>query len=243
MNIKELPFEERPREKLASFGPQFLSTSELLAILLRTGTKDKSALHLANELLFDSEDGLVFLSECTLQELAAVKGIGTTKACQILAAVELGKRIVTRRPKNQLSIDSPESIAALFLGRLRDKRTECFKALLLGSKGDIIAVEDIAEGDMNCVTIKPREVFHKAIRRNAAMIVLVHNHPSGSPLPSQDDIRTTKRLAAAGEVLGIRVIDHIIIGDGTYVSLGERGLLQAENIQQRNKDSLQKKKK
>jgi len=225
MIMKDLPLEERPREKMIANGPEHLSNSELLAILIRTGTKNKSALNLANEVLIIENGGLAFLARCTLEELAGQKGIGMVKACQISAAVELGKRICVRQAEPRISVNNPESIADLFMNSLRDKQKEFFRVLLLNARGEIISIDEVAVGDLVSTVVHPREVFSKAVRRSAASVVLVHNHPSGSPLPSSADIATTKQLTEAGQILGIKVVDHIIIGDGSYLSFAQKGLL------------------
>ncbi len=225
MIIKELPASERPREKMIEMGPEYLSNSELIAILLATGTQERSAVAVADELIFTGGRGLEFLAECTLEELSGIKGIGTAKACRIAAAVELGRRLSERKAGQRINVSSPDSIAALFMDRLRDKKKEFFKILLLNSKADVISIEDMAVGDLSHAIVHPREVFSIAVRKSAAAVIVVHNHPSGSPAPSRDDIETTKKLAEAGELLGIRVLDHIIIGDGRYCSFREKNLL------------------
>ena len=225
MFIKELPLSERPREKMLSRGASCLSNSELLAVLLRTGTKDKSALRLAEEILSLRNSGILFLSECTPEELAGVKGIGQAKACQILAGVELGRRIATRPRESRAVVNSPKSIVALYMEEMRYYKKEVFNVLLINTKGEIMGTDKIAVGDLSSTVIHPREVYLSAVKRSAAAVAFVHNHPSGDPTPSSEDITTTQKLVDAGKIIGISVWDHIIIGDGKYVSFREEQLI------------------
>ncbi len=222
MLIRDIPQAERPREKLLERGPEYLTNSELLAAIIGTGTRNMSAVAIADRILFTDARGLAFLTECTPGELAAIDGVGTAKACQIKAAVELGRRISERRAAGKVNADNPASVAALFMDRLRDKQKEFFKVLLLNSKAEVISSEDMAVGDLSRAAVHPREVFNIAVRKSAAAIVLVHNHPSGSPEPSDSDREMTAAMAAAGKILGIKVVDHIIIGDGVYYSFREK---------------------
>lgn len=225
MNMKAMPQEERPREKLLFQGKEFLSNSELLAILLRTGSREKSVLSLAQEILTMNEDGILFLEGCSPEELSQIRGIGTAKACQILSAIELGKRIATHPRKNQMEITNPDDIVQLFMEKMRYYKKEHFKVLLINAKGQIIEETETSIGDLCSTLIHPREVFCQAVKRSAASVLFVHNHPSGDPQPSNQDIETTKRLMEAAEILGIHVLDHIIIGDGRYISLKSKGLM------------------
>lgn len=225
MNMKRLPPEERPREKLLFYGKEMLSSAELLAILLRTGTKSQSALELAHEILTLDERGILFLENCSPEELSAVKGMGKAKACQILAAIELGKRVATHPRKVKNEIANPDDIVQLFMEKMRYYKKEHFKILLINAKGKIMEETDISIGDLCSTLIHPREVFCQAVKRSAASVVFVHNHPSGDPQPSRQDLETTSRLVKAADILGIKVLDHIIIGDGTYISLKSRGLM------------------
>lgn len=225
MNIKGLPKEERPREKLLFQGKEALSTAELLAILLRSGTKDQSAIGLAQEILALDKDGILFLETCSPEELAAVKGIGTAKACQLLAAVELGKRVATHPKKIKAEIANPDDIVQLFMEKMRYYKKEHFNVLLINAKGRIMEETEVSVGDLCSTLIHPREVFCQAVKRSAASVVLVHNHPSGDPEPSLQDIETTKRLVEAAGILGIHVLDHIIIGDDRYISLKSEGIM------------------
>ena len=223
MKIKNLPAEERPLEKSWSQGVASLSNGELLALLINSGTRDKSALALAEEVLARDESGLAYLGASTMQELMTVPGIGRAKAARIMAAVELGKRLARRPARNNGRIESDEDVARLFMEELRDQKKEIFKALLLDSKGGVICAETVSVGELTSTLVHPREVFSQAVRKSAAAVVFVHNHPSGDPSPSREDLQTTDRLVACGELLGIKVIDHLIIGDGKYISIRSLG--------------------
>lgn len=225
MKINNLPQEERPREKLLGKGKEYLSNSELIAIILGNGTKDKSAIALASELLSLDKSGISFLGECTPEELQEVKGMGKAKTCQLLAAVELGKRISAAPRTERLSISSPEDIVSMFMEEMRYYKKEFFKVLLINVKGEIIEQDIVSVGDLSSAVVHPREVFTRAVRRSAAAVVLVHNHPSGNAAPSNEDIETTKRLVEAGRLMGINVLDHIIIGDGMYTSFKSEGMI------------------
>lgn len=225
MFIKELPLEERPREKMMAAGAETLSNSELLAILLRTGTREKSAVRLAEEILSMERKGILFLTECVPEDLASIKGIGTAKACQILAAIQLGKRIATKPREKKHQVNNPDTIAELFMEELRYYKKEVFHVLMLNTKGEVLGVDKTFVGDLCSTVIHPREVFLPAIRKSAAAVAFVHNHPSGDPTPSKDDIDTTKKLVEAGRILGIQVWDHLVIGDGKYISFREKQLI------------------
>lgn len=225
MRIKRLPVEERPREKLIYSGKESLTNAELLAIILRTGTKEKSALELAQEVIALNDEGLISLGECTPEELAEVKGIGKAKICQVLAAVELGRRTAALPRKERIAIGCPQDIARIFMERMRYYQEEHFCILLLDTKGKIIEENEISIGDLSSAPVHPREVFKPAIRRSAAAIALIHNHPSGDPSPSSEDLAITERLVEAAEIVGIKVVDHVIMGDGEYISLKSEGLM------------------
>jgi len=223
--MKELPLEERPREKLIQFGSGALSNAELLAILIGTGTRDASAIMLANRILSLEEKGISYLTVCLPEELSSIPGMGMAKSCQIIAAIELGKRIATKPKEKRVNIKSPNEVASLFLEEMRYLKKEYFKVLLLNTKNEIITIENISVGSLNSSLVHPREVFCNAVKKNACSMIAVHNHPSGNPEPSQTDIDITRRLVEAGEILGIKVLDHLIIGDGIYVSLKEKLLM------------------
>lgn len=225
MNIRRLPKEEKPREKLLKEGKEKLSATEILAIIIGSGTGGKSALELASEVLAVDKEGIRFLAHCRPEELLNIKGIGKAKACEILAAVELGKRIATAPRDETVRIESSSDIADIFMEKMRYYKKEHFMSLMINAKGEIIEETEVSVGDLCSSTTHPREVFVDAVRRSAGSVVFVHNHPSGDPTPSDMDIVTTKRLMEAGELLGIPVLDHIVIGDGCYVSMRAKGMI------------------
>lgn len=221
VTIKELPEEERPRERLVRYGPSALSNAELLAILLRVGTRNESALSLAYKIL-KQQEGLRFLTNCTVQELGSINGIGQAKAAQLKAALELGKRVSAFEKESDKYIKCPQDVASLLMEEMRYLKKEYMKLILLNVKCSVIAVEDISIGNLNTSIVHPREVYIPAIKKSSASIIMVHNHPSGDPTPSSEDVSITKRVAEAGKIIGIELVDHIIIGDGRYVSLREK---------------------
>lgn len=223
--IKELPMTERPREKLYINGPEALSNEELIAIIIRTGNKNDSAIDLARKILSRDNRGLISLRDTTLQELMEIKGVGECKAAQILAAIELGKRINYKDALNKVKINEPTTIANLYMDEMRYLQKEHFKVLLLDTKNQIIVTEEISVGTLNASIVHPRDVFKVAIKRNANSIILIHNHPSGDPTPSNEDINITNRLIDSGNLIGIKVLDHIIIGDNRYISFKEKNLI------------------
>lgn len=227
MKIKSLPRDERPVEKTICKGASALSNSELLAILLGSGTRDKSAIRLAEDIISKEQSGISYLAESSAQELMSISGIGQSKAARIMAAVELGKRISTTPRVKRMGVESSDDIARLFIEDMRYEKREVFKALLLNPRGEIISIETVSVGELTSTLVHPREVFSQAVKKSAAGIVFVHNHPSGNPEPSQEDINTTQRLVACGKLLGIVVIDHIIIGDGRYCSMQSLDLLDS----------------
>lgn len=225
--IKDIPQEERPRERLLRYGAQVLSDAELLAVLIRTGTRSESALVLAQRILKGDggKNGLTYVIDATVEELSKIKGIGTAKAVQIKAAVELGRRISSYSGRQQVTITSPLDVKDLLMEEMRFLEKEHFKAILLNTKNHVISIEDISIGSLNSSIVHPREVFKPAIKRSSASVILVHNHPSGDPTPSREDIEVTSRLVNAGNVLGIAVLDHVIIGNNSILSLKEQGLM------------------
>ncbi len=225
MSIKKLPETERPREKMLLYGSSSLSLSELLAVIIRTGDREKTATTLSDEIISFQDDGIKFLADCTPNELMEIKGVGKAKACQIVAAIELGKRIATRKRNNFDNVNSPEKVSKIFMEEMRYYQKEHFNAVLLDTKGKVIAVENISIGDLNSTLVHPREVFKNAVKKSASSIILVHNHPSGDPEPSGEDIEITTRLQEAGNIIGIKVLDHIIIGDGEFKSLKSENLI------------------
>ncbi|HQE67573.1 MAG TPA: DNA repair protein RadC [Bacillota bacterium] len=221
--IKDLPEEERPRERLTRYGASVLSNAELLAILLRTGTKEESAISLAHRILVQ-EQGLRYLADINVEQLSAINGIGKAKAAQIKAAIELGKRLAAFEPGADKPLKCPQDVAALLMEEMRYLKKEHMKLVLLNVKCNLISVEEISVGSLNASIVHPREVFNPAIRKSSASIIMVHNHPSGDPSPSSEDVSITARIAEAGKLIGIELVDHIIIGDGKYISMKEKGL-------------------
>jgi DNA repair protein RadC len=225
--IKELPQEERPREKMLTKGAQALSNADLLAILLRTGTKNDSVLRVAERLLKKYEDmGIAALSGLGPQEISKIKGIGPAKAVTVAAAIELGKRLNGGISAERVIIRSPQDAANLLMARLRYETREHFIVLLLSTKSHVLATPTISIGSLNASIVHPRELFREVINHSAASIILAHNHPSGDPTPSSEDIGLTRKLVDAGKILEIPVLDHIIIGDNKYVSLKEKGIIE-----------------
>lgn len=224
LKMKEVPKEERPRERMLKYGEAQLSNQELLAILLATGTRNESAMGLANRVIMHFE-GLKYLSEATIEELTAIKGIGNAKGIGILAALELGKRINQYKPAAPYIIRSPEDGADYVMEEMRNLNQEHLVALFLNTKNQIIHQQTIFIGSLNASIVHPREIFREAVKRSAASIICAHNHPSGDPTPSQEDIHVTRRLVEAGNIMGIHLVDHLIIGDNTFISLKEKGYL------------------
>ncbi len=220
--VSEWPEYERPRERLAASGPRNLADSELLAILLRTGNRNESALALAKRLL-TTFDGIPGLSRQLIADLSKVKGVGLAKGAQVLAALELGRRLAERSLVPEEAIRSGESVYRILGPRLREERKESFWVLLLDQKHRLRKSERISEGTLSMTPVHPREAFSPAIRESAAAVIFVHNHPSGDPEPSPDDWSLTTRLVECGRLLGIRVLDHVVVGDHAWVSLRDRG--------------------
>lgn len=224
ITVKEMALEERPREKMLSNGEKSLSNAELLAIILRTGTKKQSVLELANYILNKDSQGIRWLKDITVQELCEIDGIGISKATQIKAALELGIRISSAKP-TKYKVTNPWDIYKYYMESLRYLNKEIFKIILLNTKNEIICDIDVSVGTLNMSLVHPREVFREAIKRNSNNIILMHNHPSGNIEPSNEDKKVTLRLIKCGELIGIEVIDHIIIGDGLYYSFKENMII------------------
>lgn len=220
--IRDVPIQERPRERLIREGPSALSTQEIIAILLRTGTRNESALQLAAKVL-RAFDGLKLLKDATVEEFCQIKGIKEAKAVELVAAIELGKRIHSAHVYDRYVIRSPEDASNYVMEEMRFLKQEHFVALYLNAKNEVIHRQTLFIGSLNASIVHPREVFKEALRRSACSLICVHNHPSGNPEPSREDIEVTKRLFEAGKIIGIEMLDHLIIGDRKYVSLKERG--------------------
>ncbi|WP_164668476.1 RadC family protein [Virgibacillus doumboii] len=222
--IKDVPKEDRPRERLIKLGSSNLSNQELLAILLGSGTKDESVMTLSNRVLMHFE-GLNLLKDATIEELTAIKGIGTAKGVLLLSALELGRRLSQYKPNEKYVIRSPEDGADYVMEEMRGLNQEHFVVLFLNTKNQIIHRQTIFIGSLNASIVHPREVFREAVKRSAASIICAHNHPSGDPSPSQEDIHVTRRLVESGKMIGIELLDHLVIGDRKFVSLKEKGYL------------------
>ena len=222
--IHHWPESERPRERLLKDGPESLSDAQLMAILLRVGRRESSAIQVAMELL-QQLGGLQGLANRGTEELCQVPGVGPAKAAQVRAAIELGKRVLSAPLSTGMRIGSSADLFKHYYPLLRDMRQEVFKTILLDAKHTVIRDTTVSEGSLTLSIVHPREVFSLAIREAAAAVIFLHNHPSGDPQPSTEDRDLTRRLVAAGELLGIQVLDHLIIGDNRYVSFADQGWL------------------
>ena len=225
--MKDLPQEIRPYEKCIAHGATSLSDAELLAILLRTGTKDESSLTLAYRILSEctGDSNLSALCRINSDKLTKIKGVGKVKAVQILAAVELGRRLMTATRKEAITFTKPERIAAYFMPRLKDQKKETVWIMLLDGKCRLLHEEKVFEGTVKSSIISPREIFISALEKESVYLFLIHNHPSGDPTPSNEDFAVTRRIRDCGKLLGVELLDHIIVGDQTYVSFNEAGFM------------------
>ena len=220
LTIHDLPSRERPRERLRQYGAASLSNSELLAIILRTGTPKENVLNLATRLLTRFR-GLGGLDQAAFDELCAEAGIGEAKAAQLKAALELGRRLGSLQPEDRAIIQSPQAVLNLLSAEMSFLGQEHMRVLLLDTRNRLVEIDEVYKGSVNTAVIRAAEVFRGAVRQNCPAIIIVHNHPSGDPTPSTDDIAVTKQLVAAGKLLDIDVLDHIIIAQQGYVSLRE----------------------
>lgn len=221
--IHDMPNEERPRERLERHGAEALSTPEVLAILLRTGSKGENVLALATRLLIEF-GGLGGLVRASFSQLASVRGIGKAKAAQLKAGLEVGRRLQIAAPEERVQISSPADAANLLMVEMGYLEQEHLRLLLLDTKNRVLASPTVYKGNVNTSVIRIAEIFREAIRHNSTALIIAHNHPSGDPSPSPEDVRITRQLVEAGSLLGIDVLDHLVIGQGRYVSLKERGL-------------------
>ncbi|MFC7684530.1 DNA repair protein RadC [Ureibacillus sp. GCM10028918] len=224
LKIRDVHVDDRPRERLIRQGAQSLSNQELIAILLRTGTKQESVLTLANRVLNNFEK-LHELKHATIEEIISIKGIGEAKAVQLLAAIELGRRLSQKQVDERFTIRSPQDAATFLMPEMSSLQQEHFVVLFLNVKNQVLHKQTIFIGSLNSSIVHPREIFREAVKRSAASIICSHNHPSGNATPSPEDIEVTKRLQEAGYIIGIELIDHVIIGDHQFISLKEKGYM------------------
>lgn len=221
MKIKDLPDLERPYEKLESYGVSNLSNAELLAIIIKTGTKELTSVQIAQQILAKDVNklGISFLKDISIEEMQQIKGIGRVKAIQLKAVLELSKRIAMPINIKYQKVITPEHVSEIVMSDLKDQKQEIIKTLLLNNKNNLIRIVTNSIGGLNSNIIEPREIFKEPIKASAAKIILVHNHPSGDPTPSRSDIDFTKRICVLADMLGIELLDHIIIGDNNFYSL------------------------
>jgi DNA repair protein RadC len=224
LRIMDLPESERPQEKLLRYGAETLSNSELLAIILRTGSCNENIINLSSRILMEAGGLNGLLSFCS-EEFLLIKGIGKTKAAQMLALGEISQRFKSFKSGDEYKISQPKDAADLLMESMRHLKHECLKLIMLNTKNIVIAIKDVSVGSLNSSIVHPRELFREAIRRSSASIIISHNHPSGDPTPSSEDTNLTHRIKECGKLIGIELLDHIIIGDGCYVSLKEKGIL------------------
>ena len=226
MQIKDLPENERPQEKLMYRGAGALSNSELLALVIRTGTNEKSAIQLAEEVIAYASDNSGGLGRIEAGELINIDGIGTAKACSIIAALELSKRVMSGSVRETpLRLSSGNEVASLLAEEMMYERREIFMSINLNTKLEIESKSVISIGNLDTAPVHPREVFGPAVRRGAAAVIVAHNHPSGDPTPSEEDFIVTDRLLEASQIIGIKLIDHVIVGNGSFYSMKAEGHL------------------
>ena len=222
--VRDLPKPERPRERLQKVGPENLSVQELLALVIGRGIPKKSVMMIAQELI--SRFGNVqAISRATLEELSQIKGIGIAKAAQIKACFELARRENLDTVEENFDVKSPEAVFKLINSSIKDKAKEHFKLILLNSRNKKIGISPISTGTLTTSLVHPREVFKEALSHSAASVILAHNHPSGDPEPSEDDLKITRKLVESGKILGVEVLDHMIIGKDKFYSFREKGLI------------------
>ncbi|MGL5086219.1 MAG: RadC family protein [Clostridium sp.] len=225
VRISDIPENERPIEKMLINGPERLNDAELLAIILRTGVRGENIISLSTRLLSEVE-GLDGLLSSNYNDMTNIKGIKKTKASQLIAMIELFSRFKTLRGQRvNFKISSPKNIASMLMNEMTDLNQEVLKLIMLNTKNEVIGIKDVFKGSLNTSIVHPREIFREAIKRNSASIIICHNHPSGDPTPSKEDINITIRLKECSSIMGIELLDHIIIGNTKFVSLKEKGIL------------------
>lgn len=223
--MKELPESEKPYEKFLKNGAEGLSDAELLAIILRNGSRQKTALQLAQEILCSKQQSLLNLNQLSLNELVKISGIGQVKAIQLKCIAELAKRIAATTYQKSIQVDEPKTIASYYMEQLRHDTKEKLLLAMFDAKNRFLGDEVLSIGTVNSSLVSPREIYLKALQSQAVNIIILHNHPSGDPTPSDEDYRTTLRVSECGNMLGIFLADHIIIGDNSYISFREKGIL------------------
>jgi len=228
MKIKDIPTDDRPYERCLREGPEGLSDAELLSIIIRTGSRESNSLDLASDILALNypKDGILGLLHLSLPELMSIKGVGKVKGIQLICVGELSRRIWKRKcMEHPVSFRDPQSVAGYYQEEMRHLSQEQFHVMLFNTKQVLIRELLISKGTVNASLAEPREIFIEALRYQAVSLIMVHNHPSGDPEPSREDIRLTKRVRDAGILIGIELLDHVIIGDSQYISLRERGFI------------------
>ncbi len=221
--IRDLPTAERPRERLRGYGASSLSNAELIAILLRVGVKGENVVEVATQLL-SRFSGLPGIARASFEEICDQRGVGEAKAAQLLAALELGRRLASLQPEERPTIASPRDVANLLMGEMAFLEQEHLKVVLLNVRNHVLAVHEAYVGSTSGAVVRACEVFRPAVRANCQSVILVHNHPSGDPTPSAEDVAMTRQMVDAGKLLDIEVLDHIVLGQGRFVSLKEKGL-------------------
>lgn len=225
LTMKELPESEQPYEKCMKYGPEYLSDAELLAVFIRTGMKGMTSTELAQQLLCEGNKNLLNLYDYSLPSLMRIPGIGKVKAVQLKCIAEISRRIAKSVRIKEVSFDNPALVADFYMEKLRHEKQERFVACLLGSKGRYLGERVLSVGSVNASIVSPRDLFIQALQEQAVSVIILHNHPSGEPQPSREDMQVTKCIAECGKMLQIELIDHIIIGDNKYYSFREKGLL------------------
>lgn len=222
--VRDLPKQERPRERLFKLGPEVLSAQEILAIILGRGTRGKSVLDITQRLL-NRFQGLKGIGQASIEELTEIDGIGRAKACQLKAVFELARRLESYPDIEKPTVATSEDVVKFVKSQFKGKKKEHFVAVLLNSRNHVLRTAKISIGSLNATVVHPREVFGEALAAHAASVIFVHNHPSGDPDASDDDIKLTRRLVEAGKIMGVGVLDHIIVSDQGFTSMKSQGLL------------------